>query len=67
VRAFLGYSGWSAGQLENEMKHHTWIIADVPEDLLVQPATDALWRNVLGREGIEWKLLADEPEDPEQN
>ena len=67
VRAFLGYSGWSAGQLENEMKHRTWIVADVPEDLLTQPSTDVLWRNVLGREGPEWRLLADEPEDPEQN
>jgi putative transcriptional regulator len=67
VRAFLGYSGWSAGQLENEMKHRTWVVADVPEDLLVQPPTDELWRLVLGREGAEWKLLADEPEHPERN
>jgi putative transcriptional regulator len=67
VRAFLGYSGWSAGQLENEMKHRTWIVADVPGDLLTQPADDALWRTVLGREGAEWRLLADEPENPEEN
>ena len=67
VRAFLGYSGWSAGQLENEMKHHTWIVADVPEDLLTQPANDALWRTVLGRAGTEWRLAADEPEHPEAN
>ena len=67
VRAFMGYSGWSAGQLENEMKHGTWIIADVPEDLLTQPANDVLWRTVLGREGAEWRLLADEPERPEEN
>jgi len=67
VRAFLGYSGWSAGQLENEMKHRTWVVADVPEDLLTQPASDALWRTVLGREGAEWRLLAEEPEHPEEN
>jgi putative transcriptional regulator len=67
IRAFLGYSGWSAGQLENEMKHSTWIVADVPEDLLTQDANDTLWRTVLGREGAEWRLLADEPENPEQN
>ncbi len=67
VRAFLGYSGWSAGQLENEMKHHTWIIADVPEDLLTHAQDDSLWRAVLGRAGAEWRLLADEPENPEAN
>src|SRR4051812_26250422 len=48
VRGFLGYSGWSAGQLENEMKHRTWIVADVPEDLLAQEQDDTLWRRVLG-------------------
>jgi len=67
VRAFLGYSGWSAGQLENEMKHHTWVVADVPEDLMTQAQDETLWRAVLGREGAEWRLLADEPDDPEQN
>jgi putative transcriptional regulator len=67
VRAFLGYSGWSAGQLENEMKHHTWIVADVPGDLLTQSADEALWRTVLGREGPDWQLLADEPEHPDKN
>ena len=67
LRAFLGYSGWSAGQLENEMKHKTWVVADVPDDLLTQAQDDALWRTVLSREGAEWKLLAGEPEHPEEN
>jgi putative transcriptional regulator len=67
VRGFLGYSGWSAGQLENEMKHKTWIVADVPEDLLTQSQDEALWRTVLGREGAEWRLLAGEPDHPEEN
>ena len=67
VRAFLGYSGWSAGQLENEMKHRTWVVADVPDDLLTQASDESLWRTVLGRAGPEWRLLADEPEHPEQN
>ena len=67
VRGFLGYSGWSAGQLENEMKHRTWIVADVPEDLLTHTQDETLWRTVLGREGAEWRLLADEPDDPTLN
>jgi putative transcriptional regulator len=67
VRGFLGYSGWSPGQLEKEMKLHTWIVADVPEDLLTQAQDETLWRTVLGREGAVWRLLADEPEHPERN
>lgn len=63
VRAFLGYSGWSAGQLENEMKMNTWVVVEVPADLLAQSQDDSLWRTVLGREGAEWRLLADEPDE----
>jgi putative transcriptional regulator len=67
VRGFLGYSGWSAGQLENEMKARTWVVADVPEDLLTHSQDESLWKTVLGREGAEWRLLAGEPEHPEMN
>jgi putative transcriptional regulator len=67
VRGFLGYSGWSAGQLEKEMKVNTWVVVDVPEDLLSQAQDESLWRTVLGREGAEWRLLAGEPENPEVN
>ncbi len=67
VRGFLGYSGWSAGQLEKEMKVRTWVVVDVPEDLLTQSQDENLWRIVLSREGAEWQLLAGEPEDPGVN
>ncbi len=67
LRGFLGYSGWSAGQLENEMEMKTWIVADIPEDLLGHPQDESLWRAVLSREGAEWRLLANEPDEPERN
>ena len=67
LRAFLGYSGWSGGQLEKELKHETWIISDVPSDLLKYQQDEQLWRLVLGALGEEWRLLADEPEDTSLN
>jgi putative transcriptional regulator len=67
IRAFLGYSGWTGGQLEQELSHDTWIVTDVPIDLLDHPQDDGLWRGVLGAVGDEWRLLADEPDDPTRN
>jgi putative transcriptional regulator len=67
LRAFLGYAGWSAGQLENELKSGSWIVADAPTDLFAHPADESLWRTILSGEGEEWRLLADEPDDPEVN
>lgn len=63
VRAFLGYAGWSAGQLEHELKHHTWVVADIPEDVIKPPHDESLWRRVLAAQGAEWQLLAEEPDD----
>jgi putative transcriptional regulator len=67
LRAFLGYSGWTGGQLESELKQNTWVVARMPEDLLQQPQDTGLWRAVLGSMGPDWKLLADEPENPAEN
>jgi putative transcriptional regulator len=67
IRAFRGYAGWSGGQLENELKHNTWIVTEVPGDLLAQPQDDSLWRRVLAGLGDDWRLLADEPDDPARN
>ncbi len=49
------------------MQRNTWIVAEVPEDLLTHSQDESLWRTVLGREGAEWRLLAGEPEDPAAN
>ena len=67
VRAFVGYAGWSAGQLESELERDTWAVSAIPSDLLDYEQNDALWRGVLGRVSPEWKLLADEPDDPQLN
>jgi putative transcriptional regulator len=67
LRAYLGYSGWSAGQLENELDSGTWIVASPPADLFERPMQDSLWRSLLADEGDEWKLFVDEPEETGKN
>ena len=67
MRAYLGYSGWGAGQLETELKSGTWIVASPPADLFERPVKEALWRSLLSDEGGEWLLMADEPEEPGKN
>jgi putative transcriptional regulator len=67
VRAFLGYAGWSKGQLESEMKRDTWFVSAVVGGQLEQADGVALWRNVLGELDPELKFLAGEPDDPSVN
>ena len=67
LRAFLGYSGWTGGQLEKELKQKTWVVTPVPGDLMNHGQDSALWRAVLGEVGPMWRLLADEPDDTARN
>jgi len=67
LRAFLGYSGWEKGQLENELRQNTWVITPVSPDLLDHQEGQGLWRSILGGLSPEWKLMADEPENPSDN
>jgi len=68
VRAFTGYTGWGAGQLEGELKESSWIIAQPSQTALTGPAGPDLWAAVL-RSGDDPRLalLAGLPDDPGLN
>ena len=67
ARAFLGYAGWGPEQLESELERDDWIVVDAePEDAFTDDP-DALWSQVLGRQGGEYALLATMPPDPSLN
>lgn len=67
LRAFLGYAGWTGGQLESELKRDTWVVADLVPDMIAQTPDESLWRNALGGVNPKWRLWAGEPDDPELN
>jgi putative transcriptional regulator len=67
VRAFGGYAGWGAGQLEAEIDDEAWIDAVcLPSDVFTD-APDSLWREVLERKGGNFRLVARMPLDPSLN
>ena len=66
IRGFLGYSGWSKGQLEGELKMHAWVLTGLTAELSELDGPNA-WYTLLASEGPEMRLLAGEPEDPSLN
>jgi putative transcriptional regulator len=66
ARAFLGYSGWSAGQLETELSRFDWALSPFAQPYGKQ-APQNLWRTLLNNVRPEWLVLADIPEDPSLN
>ena len=67
IRFFLGYSGWSAGQLENELKENSWVIARVKSDIVMNNRGDDTWKRVLRSFNNKYRIWADFPDSPEMN
>ncbi len=66
-RIFVGYAGWSAGQIEAELEEETWIVVPAEADDVFSDEPDALWSEVLRRQGGPLALLATMPPDPSLN
>ena len=65
VRAFAGYAGWGAGQLDAELEAEAWIVDDARVDDAF--ADGDLWADALERKGGEYALLSRMPADPALN
>jgi putative transcriptional regulator len=67
VRAFIGYSGWSSGQLEEELSQRAWLVQKPDRDLLDAAHSETLWQAIMREQGPWFKLLAEAPDDPSLN
>lgn len=67
VRAFVGYAGWSAGQLEDEIGIESWVVAPAREDFLAGPSDASLWTAIISNLGPFFELQAGAPDDPSLN
>ncbi len=67
VRAFVGYAGWTAGQLEAEMKQNAWILQKPTRAALNPAHLPKLWFEIMRGLGPWYKMLAAAPDDPSLN
>jgi putative transcriptional regulator len=63
LRVFAGYSGWGAGQLEDEMRRKAWLTHPASIELVFNPNFAVLWRQILRLKGGQFRLLAEMPDD----
>jgi putative transcriptional regulator len=49
----LGYAGWGAGQLENEMAGNGWVHCDVDSKIVFETSHESRWREALAKLGID--------------
>lgn len=67
LRVYVGYAGWSAGQLAAEIDEGAWyVLTAQPADVFAADPQH-LWRHILRRQGGDLALLATYPDDPTMN
>jgi putative transcriptional regulator len=54
----LGYAGWGAGQLDNEIQENAWLAAPADFDLIFHPELETLWDRAVRKIGIDVAKLA---------
>ena len=67
LRAFVGYAGWSRGQLEGEIGQKAWLVLPPARELVEMREPENAWQRVMRASGPLMKLLAEAPDDPEKN
>lgn len=67
IRFFAGYSGWSAGQLEEEIKENSWLVSSLDtKDLMALDNSD-IWQKAMNQLGGNYKLWSNFPKDQNMN
>jgi putative transcriptional regulator len=56
----LGYTGWGAGQLDEEMKANGWLTAPADDAIIFDREIDTKWERALGKIGISPVMLSGE-------
>ncbi|WP_415177480.1 YqgE/AlgH family protein, partial [Porticoccus sp.] len=54
----LGYAGWDAGQLEQELVENTWLSTPASRELVLDTPFEQTWQAAAARIGVDMSLIA---------
>jgi putative transcriptional regulator len=68
IRFFLGYSGWEASQLQDEMTKNAWIISkNIYKNTIIGKSTIDFWKEKILELGGDYLIWSNTPENPRLN
>ncbi|MEG1749774.1 MAG: YqgE/AlgH family protein [Tannerellaceae bacterium] len=66
IKFFLGYSGWTKGQLNGEIEKNSWIVSHA-ENNVMSAEGESFWKHSLEVLGSSYKTWTNYPKDPYLN
>lgn len=68
IKFFIGYAGWTTGQLDEEIKQNSWAVHNkFPTDILLLNDGEDLWKQALISLGPKYAHVANFPRSPHLN
>lgn len=67
IKFFIGYSGWSEGQLDAEMQESSWLTVKGSAQLVFNTPLGDIWKASLLQLGGKYEKLVHYPTDPQLN
>jgi putative transcriptional regulator len=56
----LGYAGWTAGQLDQEIQENVWLVTDADADVIFNGDADDRWDRAIRKIGVDPSMLSGE-------
>lgn len=67
VKFFLGYSGWTEGQLNLEINQNSWVVSHETNNTIMEAEGECYWKHSLELLGSRYKTWTNYPKDPYLN
>lgn len=68
IKFFLGYSGWGANQLEDELKSNSWLVTEnIYNNSIIEKSYETFWKEKMLEFGDEYSIWSNAPENPNYN
>ena len=67
IRFYLGYSGWSGGQLAEEMEQNSWLVQRANEQFIFLDSENLIWPKAVNSLGEKYQYLTKAPVNPQWN
>jgi len=64
IKCFVGYSGWTKGQLAEEIKRDSWLVGSVSSDKLLTADGESFWKYTVEQIGGRYLTWINYPKDP---
>lgn len=67
IRFYIGYSGWGEGQLDDELKEKSWLLAEATRKIVFHKEIKETWKDSIRLLGGDYEMMINFPTDPQLN